>query len=37
MELYGGDTGIPEIANFWRIVVDKILELPSKQGMVNYL
>ena len=34
MELYGGDTAIPELTNFWRIVVDKILELRSKPGWV---
>ena len=35
MELHVNDS-IPEIVYFWAAVVDKILELPSKPGMVRY-
>ena len=35
MELHIDD-GVPEIVNSWRMIVDIILDLPTKQGMVLY-
>ena len=36
MELHVNDSqAIPEVAHFWQRVVDQILALPSKEGMVR--
>lgn len=34
MELHVNES-MPEIVNFWRMVVDVILELPTLPGMVS--